>query len=147
MEDLIRYFLSPGGNLVWDVLLQALGIFFTVGILQRYFERQEEKRWRPARQDLYRRLFVHVGWLIRMLPSDMRTGGPEVERRFGYRSVGGRADPAFSQSIGRMKAERLTSVVEGLADNPTAFENFEDRLDEIIQPSTTILIAREPFFC
>jgi hypothetical protein len=52
---------SSGGNLLWDFFLQALGILFTVVILQRYFEEREEKRWRPARQDLYRRLFSHAG--------------------------------------------------------------------------------------
>jgi hypothetical protein len=59
--DLFHFLTSSGGNLLWDFFLQALGILFTVVILQRYFEEREEKRWRPARQDLYRRLFSHAG--------------------------------------------------------------------------------------
>jgi hypothetical protein len=60
---MLDFLTSPGGGLLWDLFLLALGIFFTVVILQRYFERQEEKRWRPARQDLYQRLFSHANWL------------------------------------------------------------------------------------
>jgi hypothetical protein len=141
---MLDFLTSPGGGLLWDLFLLALGIFITVVILQRYFERQEEKRWRPARQDLYRRLFSHAGWLIRMLPDDVRTGGPQTEHRFGYRSVAGRVDPAFSRSIGRLKPERLKDVVEGLADEPTALEEFEKRLDETLSPSATILLAKDP---
>jgi hypothetical protein len=55
--DLLHFLTSLGGNLLWDVFLQALGIFFTVVILRRYFERREGMRWRPARDDFYRRLF------------------------------------------------------------------------------------------
>lgn len=53
-------------------------------ILQRYFEEREEERWRPARQDLYRRLFSHAGWLISMLPSDVREGGAQTGKEFGH---------------------------------------------------------------
>ena len=43
-----------------------------------------------------------------------------------------------------MKPERLKDVVESLADHPTALEEFEKRLDEILQPSATILMAKDP---
>jgi hypothetical protein len=135
---------SPPKDLLWDVFLQAFGIFFTVVILQRYFDNREERRWRPARQDLYRRLFTWAGWLIRMVPGDVGEGGPQTEHRFGYRSAKGRADPDFARSIRRLKAERLKDVVESLADNPKALEEFEERLDETLQPSATILMTKDP---
>jgi hypothetical protein len=40
--------------------------------------------------------------------------------------------------------EDVREAVDALADNSKAFEQFEDRLDEIIQPSATILMASEP---
>jgi len=46
---LVDFLTSPGGSLLWDVFLLALGIYVTVVILQGNFDRQEEKRWRPAR--------------------------------------------------------------------------------------------------
>jgi hypothetical protein len=75
--EMIDFLTSPGGGLLWDIFLLALGICITVFILQRYLERQEEKRWRPARRDLYRRLFSHADWLIRMVPRDVRGGWPK----------------------------------------------------------------------
>jgi hypothetical protein len=144
LAELVDFFASPGGNLLWDIFLLALGIYVTVWILQRYFDRQEEKRWRPARQDLYRRLFAHAGWLISMLPDDVREGGPQTGQEFGHSSIRGRADPAFSRSIRRLKAERLREAVDTLADNPKALEEFEERLDQTLQPSATILMTKDP---
>jgi hypothetical protein len=40
--------------------------------------------------------------------------------------------------------EDVREAVDALADNSKAFEQFDDRLDEIIQPSATILMASEP---
>ncbi len=54
--------------MLWDVFLQVLGIFFTVVILQRYFEHREEMRWHPARQCLYQQLFIDADWLLGLLP-------------------------------------------------------------------------------
>jgi hypothetical protein len=142
--DLFHFFASPGGNLLWDLLLQALGIFVTVVILQRYFEHREEMRWRPARQDLYRRLFSHANWLIGMLPSDVRVGWPQTWYKFGYGSVGGKADPAFTGSIRRLQAMRLKDAVEGLVDDPSLLEGFEQNVDATLQHSAAIFLARDP---
>ena len=79
-----------------------------------------------------------------MLPSDVREGEPQTEHKFCYRSVKGRVDPNFTRSIRRLKAERLKDVVESLADHPTALEEFEKRLDETLEPSATILMAKDP---
>jgi hypothetical protein len=142
--ELLRYFASPGGNLLWDVLLQALGIFFTVVIPQRYFDRQEEKRWRPARQDLYLRLFSHAGWLIKMVPGDVREGGPQGAYTFGYGGIGGRVGPEVSRSITRLRPGRLKDVVESLADDPTLLEQFEENLDATLRYSAAIFLAKDP---
>ena len=113
-------------------------------MLQRYFEEREEKRCRSARQDLYRRPFSHAGWLISMLPSDVREGGPQTGHEFGHWSVGGRADPVFSRSVRRLKAERLRETVDTLADKPKALEEFEERLGQTLQPLATILMTKDP---
>jgi hypothetical protein len=67
---------SPGGSLLWDVFLLALGIYVTVWVLQRYFDRQEENRWLPARQYLYRQLDSDADWLLELLPPDMQARRP-----------------------------------------------------------------------
>ena len=80
--DLFYFLASPGGSLLWDVFLQALGIFFTVVILQRYFEHREEMRWHPARQYLYRQLFSDADQLLGMLPDNVREGWPMAAYQF-----------------------------------------------------------------
>jgi hypothetical protein len=143
--DFIHFLTSPGGNPLWDILLQALGIFFTVVILQRYFERREERRWRPARQDLYQRLFSHANGLIKMLPSEVRGDWPSSAwYQFGQKSTGGRVDVAFSRSIRRLDAMRLKNVAEGLIDDPSLLEGFEQNIDATLQGSAAIFLARDP---
>jgi hypothetical protein len=143
--EMLDFLTSPGGGLLWDLFLLALGIFFTVVILQRYFERQEEKRWRPARQDLYQRLFSHANWLIKMLPSDVQGEWPSSAwYQFGQKSTGGRVDVAFSRSIRRLDAMQLKDVAEGLIDDPSLLEGFEQNVDATLQGSAAIFLARDP---
>jgi hypothetical protein len=141
---MLNFLTSPGGSLLWDLFLLALGIYVTVVILQRYFERQEEKRWRPARQDLYQRLFSHANWLIKMLPSEVLGDWQQTKYKFGYGSGGGRVDPSFSRSIRGLDAMRLGDVVESLADNPKLLEDFEEYLDGTLQQSAAFFSARDP---
>ena len=82
---MFHFLTSPGGNLLWDVFLLALGIFVTVFILQRYFDRQEEIRWRPAKQYMYRQL--DSDWLLGLLPPDIRERRPKVGHGFGTRGA------------------------------------------------------------
>jgi hypothetical protein len=140
--DLLHFLTSLGGNLLWDVFLQALGIFFTVVILRRYFERREGMRWRPARDDFYRRLFP-PDWLIGMVPSDVREGWPQGGYRSGYGKAGARLDPAVSKSIRRLRADRLKDAVESLIEDPSPFERFEQNLNTTLRDSA-IFLARDP---
>ena len=78
LEEMFDFVAPPGGGMLWDVFLLTLGIYVTVWILQRYFDRQEEKRWRPARQYMYRQLDSDADWLLGSLPPDIRERQPKV---------------------------------------------------------------------
>jgi hypothetical protein len=85
---IINWLASPGGNLLWDLFLLALGIFLTVVILQRYFEHREEMRWLPARQYLYHSLFSEVNGLVELLPRELLEERPRAWYQFWDKSYG-----------------------------------------------------------
>ena len=130
--------------MLWDIFLQAVGIFFTVVILGRYFEHREEMRWRPARQDLYQRPFSHANWLLMMLPRDVREDLRSAWYQFGQKSTAGRVDAALTRSVRRLDAMRLRDAAEGLVDDPSLLEGFEQNVSATLQDSAAIFLARDP---
>ncbi len=144
-SSLVRWLSSPGGNLVWDLFLFVLGIFFTVVILQRYFEQREEMRWRPARQNLYFQLFGDVEWLLGLLPSDVLEWDPRVAYRFGHAShLSEDLDSAFTRKLASLDVATLRSLARELADNPELLEGFKRGLNDTLQHSAAVFLAREP---
>jgi hypothetical protein len=142
---MFHFLTSPGGNLLWDVFLLALGIFVTVVILQRYFDRQEEIRWRPARQYMYRQLLSDADWLLRLLPSDLREGQPEVEYGYGpRRGTDHRYGRDFGRSLARLNAARLSDVAEQFANDPTLLDGFKRSLNTSLAYTGVVVLAREP---
>jgi hypothetical protein len=143
--ELVDLLTSPGGGLLWDVFLLALGIYVTVVILQRYFDRQEEKRWRPARQYLYRQLISHTDWLLNLMPSDPRERQPGVEHRVGpRRGTTNRYGRDFGRSLARLNARRLSNMVEQFANNPRLLEVFKQNFDTSLGYAGAVFLAREP---
>jgi hypothetical protein len=141
----VRWLSSPGGNLLWDLSLQALGILFTVVILQRYFEHREEMRWLPARQYLYQQLFGDVNWLIGLLPTEYREGRPLAWFQFGDRSYGTEAyDRSFAEELWSLDVSVLYEGVKQFADRPDVLESFKRTLDDTLGHSAAVFLAREP---
>jgi len=144
-ESGVRWLASPGGNLLWDLLLQALGILFTVVILQRYFERQEERRWLPARQYLYYELFGDVDWLVRLLPKEYLEGCPLVWFQFGDRSYGTeKLDRSVAKELWSLDVSVLYEGVKEFADRPDLLDGFKRSLDNTLEHSAAVFLAREP---
>jgi hypothetical protein len=144
-EFVVPLLSSPGGNLLWDLFLQALGIFFTVVILQRYFEHQEEMRWLPTRQYLYYRLFGDVNWLVGLLPGEYREGRPLVWFQFGERSYGTEAfDRSFAQVLWSLDVSVLYEEVKEFADRPDLLDGLKQALDDTLGHSAAVFLAREP---
>jgi hypothetical protein len=71
-------------------------------------------------------------------------GWPQTFYKFGYGSVGGKVDSAFTRSIKRLDAMRLKDIAEGLVDDPTLLEGFEQNVDATLQHSAAIFLARDP---
>ena len=119
-DPVVLWFTSPVGNLVWDVLLQALGIIITVTVIRKYFERQEEMRWLPARQDLYARLFSNADYLVGLLPSRYLPEEPhQATYRFGYRSYTSYFFPEnFIATVVKARLTVFESRVKALAEKP-----------------------------
>lgn len=146
VESWVRWLASPGGSLLWDVLLQALGIFFTVVILQRYFEHQERKRWHPARQQLYKQLFEDANWILASPAlSEYWEKRPDVWYKFGYVSYGRKQiDSSLPKKLQDLPYSALTQDVTALADEPELVESFKQQLDSTLGQSAAVFLARGP---
>lgn len=130
--------------MLWDVFLQAVGIFFTVVILGRYFEHREEMRWRPARHYLYHSLFSDADWLLGLLPHDMREGQPMAAYRFDQGSfLSQRYGSDFYRRLVRLRPLRLREVVGQFAEDPTLLESFKQSLDTSLGYTGGVFLARE----
>jgi hypothetical protein len=143
---IINWLASPGGNLLWDLFLLALGIFLTVVILQRYFEHREEMRWLPARQYLYYQLFDAANWLVGLWPRESSEERSPVWYRFGYISYS--ADELGS-SFGRevssaANVPALYDRVRQFAEDPELLDSFKQDLDNTLAHSAAVFLAREP---
>ena len=136
---------SPGGSLLWDVFLLALGIYVTVWVLQQYFDRQEENRWLPARQYLYRQLDSDADWLLELLPPDIQARRPRVGYGLGTRgAIDHGQERDFGRSLTMMRATRLTDVTEQLANEPRFLERFKQSLDTKLGYTGAVFLAQEP---
>ncbi len=143
VEPLVRWLASPGGNLLWDLFLQGLGIFITVVVLQRYLERREERRWLPARQHLYQQLFEDADWLVGLLREYRER--PLVWYRFGYIGYGSKElDESFAKTLYALHVSALYDRVRTFADQPDVLDDFKQQLDTQLEHSAAVFLAREP---
>ena len=68
--------LFSSGNVLTDVVLQVLWFLVTVTVVKWYFDRQEELRWLPAKQNLYFQLFVTTTGIVSSLAKPARWEEP-----------------------------------------------------------------------
>ena len=143
--ELVGLLTSPVGSLLWDVFLLALGIYVTVWVLQRYFDGQEEKRWRPARQYLHRQLDSDADWLLGLLPPDIRERQPRGGYGLGTRgTIDHRQERDFGRSLTMMRTARLAAATEQFANDPYLLERFKQSLDTKLGYAGAVFLAQEP---
>ena len=143
VESWVRWLASPGGSLLWDLFLEALGILITVVILQRYLEYREERRWLPARQHLYQQLFEDADWLVGLLKEYRER--PLVWYRFGYSSYGSKdLDQPFAKRLYALRISALYDHVKTFTDQPDVLDDFKQTLDTHLAHSAAVFLAREP---
>jgi hypothetical protein len=144
-DPVVIWLESPDGNMVWDILLQAIGIIITVTVLRRYFERQEEKRWLPARQDLYARLFSNADYLVRLLPAHYLPEPHEATYQFGYRGYTSYFFPEnFIARVVKARGNVFEDRVKALAERPEIMESSQDSLSELLGSSSIVFLTRDP---
>ena len=144
-DPVVLWLESPDGNMIWDILLQTLGIFITVTVIRRYLERQEEKRWLPVRQDLYSRLFSNADYLVGLLPPHYLPEPHKATYQFGYRRHTTYFFP--EEFIARVVNARLTVFedrVRALAEKPEIMEIYQEELNKLLGPSAIVCLTREP---
>jgi hypothetical protein len=145
IKVLVDLLTSPGGGLLWDVFLLALGIYVTVVILRRDFEDRERRRWRPARQYLYRQLDSDADRLLGLLPPDIRARRPGVGYGLGTRgAIDHGQERDFGRSLTMMREARLAAATEEFANNPYLLERFKQSLDTKLEDTGAVFLAQEP---
>jgi hypothetical protein len=143
--DLYHFITAPGGGLLWDVFLQALGIVFTVVILRRYFENREKRRWRPARQYMYRQLDSDADWLLGLLPPDIQERKLRVGYGLGMRGpIDYEQERDFGRKLTMMRPARLAEVTEQFANNPYLLVRFKQSLDDKLGYTGAVFWLRSP---
>ena len=131
--------------MLWDVFLLALGIYVTVWVLRRYFDRQEEKRWRPARGYMYRQLDRDADWLLGWLPPDIRARRPRGGYGLGTRGpIDHGQERDFGRSLTMMRPARLAAATEEFANNPHHLDRFKQDLDAKLGYTGAVFLAQEP---
>lgn len=141
---LVAWLTTPEGNLVWDLVLQALAIVITVFVIQRWIDKREEKRWLPLKQVTYMLLSVITDRLIR----DLAPKEPEEQRMYiyyfgdrqGYSSVYEEyMDEILSMDV-RSFVDRTTEISENHSELLSdTYQEFRDHFDR-----GSVALAREP---
>lgn len=136
---------SPGGGLLWDVLLLALGIFVTVFVLQRYFEDREKRRWGPARRYMYRQLDSDADWLLSLLPPEIQERKPRAGYGLGTRGpIDYEQERDFGRRLTQMRPAQLAAATEEFANDPYHLERFKRSLDAKLGYTGAVFLAQEP---
>jgi hypothetical protein len=150
LDDLVRHAVtwlaSHLGAVLWDLILQAVTIFITVWVIEKWLERREERRWRPARQILYSQLFDKADSLVRLLPWESWSGHGSAWYHFaGARSYGTKVfGEDFTDSLWRIDASEFEKRVQELAGKPELMASLEQGFDNTLGPWTGVFLAREP---
>lgn len=104
----------------------------------------ERRRWRPARQFLYARLFQRAVYLTGLLPWERVSTLSSAWYEFGSISYG---DKALEEGLGdptQVSSFEFEERVKELAGKPELMGSFQRRFDNTLGPGTDIFLAREP---
>jgi hypothetical protein len=110
--SLVGLLASPQG-IFWDLHLFIVAVW----LIPRLVEWRQNKRWLPAKQLFYRRLFINADALLHnVVPRSLRVrgSGTKVTYRFGQSytiSVGG----AFEKDFGAVLSKTQTPTFKGPA--------------------------------
>ena len=141
MCNLVNWLASPLENLVWDVVL----VVATVVLIPLVLAVLERRRWRPARQFMYSRLFRTADYLVGVLPRERRSNLGRAAYTFGPNSYGTHAfKEDFMDALAQMDASEFEERIRELASKPELMDSFERGLDDALGPWAATFLAREP---
>jgi len=143
-DALIDWLASPGGNLLWDVLLQALGIFITVFVIQRWIEKREEKRWLPLKNVTYMLLFSTTEKLVRELSPHYHGESRVSIYYFGDRMSASSVPKEFGEKLLTTDSTRFIKRAKEITEQrPDLLSDvYQDLRADVARGS--VALAREP---
>jgi hypothetical protein len=146
LRNAVTWASSPGGNLLWDLFVAALSILITVTVIQRYIDRLEERRWAPARDRAYYRLFLLTENLMRHVPYHRRTALRKATYRFGSQGTISAPDygKEFRQTVWEIDVREFEPAVEHWSSSPGQTEAFQRSVERLSDPEIAVFMAREP---
>ena len=141
LGKLVNWLASPLGNLVWDLVL----VLATVALIPLVLAVLERRRWRPARQFMYSRLFRRADYLVGLLPQERRSNLGRAAYTFGPDSYSTNAfKEDFMDALTQMDASEFEERIRELARKPELMDSFERGLDDALGPWAATFLAREP---
>lgn len=137
---------SPGGNLLWDLLLQAAGIFITVVVIQRWVEKREENRWLPLKHRTYILLLMITDSLVLDLHPPKTDERQALYYYFGERAVVSSVTNEFGNKLmGLADDSFISRAKEIIARYPQPreiYQNYKEFRETIGWGS--VILGREP---
>jgi hypothetical protein len=151
VAGLLVYARDFGIAAAWDFFLsnlaaEAVGIFFTVSILNKILARREEKRWLPARLPLYYRWFNAIDALISTLTPPRTSPASATMYQFGESSIAVSRLKDFEDELDAMDTEAFIETASALMRNrPQFLYEKRQELDNLREQSVGVL-STDPEF-
>jgi hypothetical protein len=149
--------LFSSGNVLTDVVLQVLWFLVTVTVVKWYFDRQEELRWLPAKQNLYVQLFITSTGIVDGLTKSARWEEPHpgvfipkgewemIWYRFGQASLNTFSMQDFySMLTESMNKADFENVAKTYVERPELLEAHQDQLRRALGPWSDVFLGRDP---
>jgi hypothetical protein len=141
LGNFVNWLASPLGNLVWDLGL----LVATVALIPLVLWLLERRRWRPARQFMYSRLFRTADYLVSLLPRERLSNLGRAGYTFGSNSYSTYAfKEDFMDALDQVDASEFEERIRELASKPELMDSFERGLDDALGPWAATFLAREP---
>jgi len=127
------------------LFVSALSILITVTVIRRYLDRLEARKWAPARDRAYYRLFQQIHGLMSHVPYHHRIGLRRITYRFGSHTIGGfDYGGDFMQGVRDMDASEFEPAVEHWSSSPDQIAAFQRTAERLSEPEIAVFTAREP---
>lgn len=133
-------------NVLTDLILEALGILITVFVIQRFIERLEERRWAPARDRAYYRLFRLTLSLLGHVPYHRRAALPGATYTFGSQATLPAIDYGkdFGQTVWEIDRSEFEPAVEHWSSSPDRIAEFQRMVERLSEPEIAVFMHKEP---